>query len=642
MGRVSGKRDICRGGIPAAIAAPVRRTSLTPTLSLRARGSWFQSIQGEAFLQRLSQFDCAGMPFLGKAMKNMEIARIFSDIADILEIRQDNVFKIRAYRRAALNLEGLNRDLAELSHKELLEIPGVGADLAARIEEYLQTGAMELYDQLKQEIPAGVFALLAIPDLGPKTAKAIYDALQVTSIEELEQAALEHRLIGIKGIKQKTEENILKGIAAVKRGRERKPLGHMLPAALDLVEALKKQARVERIEIAGSIRRRRDTIKDIDIVATSPDPAGVMEAFVNLPQVHDIIMRGPTRASVTIREGVGVDLRVVEPESFGAALAYLTGSKEHNVRLREMAQKRGLKINEYGVFREEDNQRIGGADEEDIYRLLDLAFVPPVLREDRGEIEAAQTGMLPQLVTLSDIRGDLHVHSRWSDGAHGIAELAEAAQQRGLSYIAVTDHSQGLGVARGLTVERLSEQAAEIRELNRGLKGFRVLHGTEMDILADGSLDFPDDVLKELDVVVASIHSGFNNSKEVLTARIVAAMRNPYVDIIGHPTGRLIGEREGYPLDMEQVLQVAKETGTALEINAYPLRLDLEDRYVRRAKTLGVVLAINTDTHAKLQFDSLPWGISVAQRGWLERGDVLNALEPDELLKRLKQKRRKP
>jgi DNA polymerase (family 10) len=481
--------------------------------------------------------------------------------------------------------------------------------------------------------------MLAVPDLGPKTAKAIYDALQIASLEELEKAALDHRLSGIKGIKQKTEENILKGIQAVKRGRERQPLGRMLPAAEELVAALREKAPIERIEVAGSIRRRRDTIKDIDIVATSPDPAAVMEAFLGLTQVHDVIMRGPTRASVTIREGVQVDLRVVEPASYGAALAYLTGSQAHNVRLREMAQKRGLKINEYGIFREDDNARVGGENEEDIYRLLELSFVPAVLREDQGEIEAALKGRLPRLITAQDVKGDLHVHSRWSDGAHGIAELVEAARLRGLSYIAVTDHSQGLGVARGLTVERLMEQQAEVRALNRELDGFRVLHGTEMDIRNDGSLDFPDEVLAELDVVVASIHSGFNGTKEAMTARIVAAMRNPHVHIIAHPTGRIIGEREGYQLDMEEVLQVAKETGTALEINAYPLRLDLEDRYVRRAKELGVKIAINTDTHAKLQFETLPWGISVAQRGWLERDDVLNTLSAEELLKRLKRKK---
>ena len=572
-------------------------------------------------------------------MKNREIARIFSDIADILEIKEDNPFKIRAYRKAALNLEGVTRNLAELSHKELLEIPGVGADLAARIEEYLETGSMAMYDRLKGEIPAGVFALLAVPDLGPKTAKSIYDALQITSLEELERAATEHRLIGIRGIQQKTEENILKGIAAVKRGRERRPLGRMLPAALELVQALRELAPVERIEVAGSIRRRSETVKDIDIVATSPDPRAVMDAFVKLPQVHEVIMKGPTRASVSIREGVQVDLRVVEPDSFGAALAYLTGSKPHNVRLREMAVKRGLKINEYGIYRDEDNQRVGGANEEDVYRLLDLPFIVPELREDRGEVEAALAGKLPQLVTLADLRGDLHVHSKWSDGAHTLADLAQAARQRGLSYIAITDHSQGLGVARGLSIERLREQSREIRAFNEEQKGFRVLHGTEMDILGDGTLDFPDEVLKELDLVVAAIHSGFGFPKEKMTARIAAAMRNPWVSIIAHPTGRLIGEREGYEVDMEELLQVARETGTAMEINSYPIRLDLADKYVRRAKELGVAIAINSDTHYSNQFDTLSYGISVAQRGWLEKRDVLNTLEAPELLKRLAAKR---
>jgi DNA polymerase (family X) len=366
-----------------------------------------------------------------------------------------------------------------------------------------------------------------------------------------------------------------------------------------------------------------------------------MEAFVNLPQVYDVSMRGPTRASITIRDGVQVDLRVVEPESFGAALAYLTGSKEHNVRLREMALKRGMKINEYGIFREKGGEPLGGANEEDLYRLLDLPFIPPELREDAGEIEAAQAGRLPHLITLPDIRGDLHVHSKWSDGAHTIAEVAEAARQRGLSYIAITDHSKGLGVARGLTVERLVEQGKEIAAFNLGQTGFRLLHGTEMDIQGDGSLDFPDQVLQKLDIVIAAVHSGFGLSREKMTARIVAAMKNRWVSIIAHPTGRLIGEREGYEVDMEELLRVAGETGTALEINSYPLRLDLGDKFVRRAKELGVALAINTDTHAKSQFETLSYGISVAQRGWLEKGDVLNTLEVPQLLKRLGEMRKR-
>jgi len=565
---------------------------------------------------------------------------MFDDIADILEIKQGNPFKIRAYRKAALNLHGFSRDLEELSHKELLEIPGVGEDLAAKIEEYLRTGSMSSYQQLKGEIPAGVFALLAVPGLGPRTAKTIYDQTGVTSLEELERAATEHRLAGIRGIQQKTEENILKGIAAVKRGRERQPLGRMLPAALDLVQALTGRAGVERIEIAGSIRRRRESVKDIDIVATSPDPAGVMDAFVALPQVEGVTMHGLTRSSVTIRDGVQVDLRVVEPESFGAALAYLTGSKPHNVRLREMALKRGLKINEYGIFREEDEERLGGQEEEDVYRLVGLPFIPAVLREDRGEVEAAAAGRLPRLIELSDLRGDLHVHSKWSDGAHNLAQIAAAARDRGLSYLALTDHSKGLGIARGLSVERLMEQGEEVAAFNREQKDFRVLRGTEMDIGLDGSLDFPDEVLKKLDIVVAALHSGFNQTREQLTARVVAAMRNPWVSVVAHPTGRLIGEREAYDLDMEQVLRVAKETGTALEINSYPLRLDLNDVQVRRAKELGVALVISSDLHVLSQFETLHYGVSVAQRGWLEKGDVLNTLELPDLLKRLRAKRK--
>jgi len=562
-------------------------------------------------------------------------------MADILEIKGDNPFKIRAYRRGALNVEGLTKNVEDLSPEELRDIPGIGEELAAKIEEYVRTGAMHAYEKLRSEVPAGLLSLLAVPGLGPKTARLLHDKLGVTGIDELEQAAAGHRLAGIPGIREKTEENILKGIATVKRGRERHPLGAILPVALDLVEQLRKRTRLGRIEIAGSIRRWKETIKDIDIIATATDPAGVMAVFAALPQVEEVLMHGPTRSSVTIHDGVQVDLRVVEPESFGAALAYLTGSKGHNIRLRDRAVRMGLKINEYGIFREKDDKRLGGEEEEDVYRLLGFPWIPPEMREDLGEIEAALAGKLPRLVTAADIRGDLHVHSRWSDGAHSIAELVDAARQRGLSYIALTDHSKGLAVAHGLTVERLMEQQREIAALNKKLKGFRILHGTEMDIKSDGTLDFPDEALRKLDIVVASIHSGFRQTRDRMTSRIVAAMRNPLVSMIAHPTGRLIGERDAYEVDMEEILQAAKETGTALEINAYPLRLDLSDTHARRARELEVSLAINTDTHAIDQFDTLPYGVAIARRSWLEKKDVLNTLELPELMKRLGVKRKR-
>lgn len=569
-------------------------------------------------------------------MKNQEIARIFSEMADILEIKGDNPFKIRAYRRAALNIEGLSRSVEDLSRDELLEIPGIGEELTAKIVEYIGTGAIHAHDKLKGEIPAGLLSLLAVPGLGPKTARQLFEQSHITSLDDLEQAAREHKLAGIPGIQKKTEENILKGIATVQKGHERRPLGRVLPLALDLVEKLRKRARFGAIEIAGSIRRRKETCKDIDIVATSTAPDEAMKAFVTLPAVEQVIMHGLTRSSVVISDGLQVDLRVVAEESFGAALAYLTGSKGHNVRLRDMAVKQGLKINEYGIFREKDEARLGGAKEEDVYRLLGLPFIPPEMREDQGEVEAALAGKLPQLISRADIRGDLHVHSRWSDGGHTIEELAAAAKARGLSYIAITDHSQGLGVAHGLTVERLMAQKQEIAALNEQLSGFTILHGTEMDIKSDGSLDFPDQALKELDLVIASIHSGFKQTKEQITTRIVKAMKNPYVSIIAHPTGRLIGERDPYEVEMDDILRVATDTGTAIEINAYPLRLDLNDNHARRAKELGVPLVINTDTHSISQFDTLPYGIAIARRAWLEKGDVLNTLAVKDLQKGLK------
>jgi DNA polymerase (family X) len=569
-------------------------------------------------------------------MKNQEIVKIFNDIADLLEIKGENPFRIRAYRRAALNIESLSTDIASTPKDELMKIPGIGQDLAGKILEYIQTGKMHDYEDLKKEVPEGLSGLLSVPSLGPKTAKLLFEKLQVKDLDDLARLAREHKLIGLPGIKEKTEENIIKGIEMLKRGMERQPLGKVLPVAKDVVGYLKTHAPVDQIKIAGSIRRWKDTVKDIDILATSRDPKAVMNAFVHLPHVQDILMHGPTKSSVIIHEGLQVDLRVVEEDSFGAALAYFTGSKAHNIRLREMAVKAGLKINEYGIFREKDDKKLGGKREEDVYRILSLPFIAPELREDLGEIEAAIEGRLPRLIDSSDIRGDLHVHTRRSDGSHDFDELIREAKKRGYEYIAITDHSKGLGIARGLNEERLLEEKAEIEALNKKLKGFKLLAGVEVDIRSDGRMDFTDEILRQMDIVVASIHSGFRQSREQITRRLTSAMRNPCVSIIAHPTGRLIGERDPYDVDMHEVLKVAKETGTAIEINAYPLRLDLNDAYAKMAKEIGIRLAISTDTHITNQFDFMEYGVAIARRGWLEKRDVLNALDYHSLLKALK------
>jgi DNA polymerase (family 10) len=571
-------------------------------------------------------------------MRNQEIAKIFNDIADILEIRGDNPFRIRAYRRAAQNIDGFAKDVAEISAEELQEIPGIGSDLAGKIQEYVQTGSLRFYDELKKEVPSGLVDLLSVPGLGPKTAKLLLDKLHIKDIDDLEKHAKEGRLKGLPGIQAKTEENILKGIAMIRRHTGRFPLGRVLPVAEGIIDKLKEKPFISRLNIAGSLRRWKDTIKDIDLLASSQDPQKVMDFFVKLSQVKEIIMKGPTKSSVVTDAGIQVDLRVVNENSFGAALAYFTGSTAHNVRLREMAVKRGLKINEYGIFDVKTERKLGGEHEGDIYKILEMPYIAPEMREDTGEIEAALKGRLPKLIELKDIKGDLHVHTNYSDGSHDLQELIDAAKARGYEYIAITDHSKGLAVARGLSIEQILEQNNKIRALNKKLKDFKLLSGIEVDIRSDGTLDYPDEILKKLDIVVASVHSGFRQSKEQITKRITSAMRNPYVSIIAHPTGRLIGEREAYEVDMEEVLNTAKETETAIEVNAYPLRLDLNDMHIKKAIEKGVSLSINTDTHVIYQFDFMAYGIGTARRGWAEKKDVLNAGSYDELIKRIRKK----
>jgi DNA polymerase (family 10) len=571
-------------------------------------------------------------------MKNQEIAGIFNDIADLLEIKGENPFRIRAYRRAAQNVEGLTKDVAETPKDELINIPGIGQDLAGKIEEYVKTDRLQFYEDLKKEVPEGLSSLLSVPSLGPKTAKLFFERLKVKDLETLEQLAREHKLSGLPGIKEKTEENILKGIEMLKRGMERQPLGKVLPVANDILQHLKSKAPIRKLIIAGSIRRCKDTIKDIDILATSQEPKAAMNAFVHLPHVKEVIMQGPTKSSVIIHEGLQVDLRVVEEASFGAALAYFTGSKAHNIRLRERALKSGLKINEYGIFREKDGGKVGGEKEEDIYRILGLPYIAPELREDTGEVEAAVEGRLPKLIELKDIKGDLHVHSKWSDGSHDFEELIDEAKKRGYEYLAITDHSKGLGIARGLSAERLLEEKKELDAINKRLRGFRLIAGIEVDIRSDGNMDLPDEILKKMEIVVASIHSGFRQTREQITKRLVSAMRNPYVSVIAHPTGRLIGERDPYDVDMNEILNAAKETRTAIEINAYPLRLDLNDVYAKLAKEKGVSLVISTDTHIRNHFDYMGYGVSIARRGWLEEKDILNTLSYNSLIKILRGK----
>jgi DNA polymerase (family 10) len=573
-----------------------------------------------------------------RELKNLELSRIFEQIARILKIKGENPFKIRAYEKIALVLENLPIDIETIYRQGGLDnIPGVGEGIAKKIEEFLTTGKLEYYEKLKETIPSGVIELLDISEVGPKTAKLLYEELGVDNIKKLEKAVKQHRIKDLPGMGEKSEDNILRGIELYKRRKERVLLGTALPLAEEIVESLRQLKETNKISFAGSLRRKKETIGDIDILVTSQKPEKIMKTFISLPQMREILAEGPTKSSVITKEDIHVDVRVVEPISFGAALQYFTGSKTHNIKLRELAIKRGLKINEYGVFDSETGQRIAGEEEEEVYKILDLAFIAPELREDRGEIKAAQEGRLPQLVEYHQIKGDLHLHSKWSDGAHTIRQMAEAAKKRGYKYIAITDHSQSLKfVAGGLTEERLREQIEEIRKLNQELDDFTVLTGIEVDIKSDGSLDSSDEILSKLDVVIAAIHSGFKQESKIITERLIGAMQNRFVSIIAHPTGRLIGYRESYQVDIDKIMNMAAKTGTILEINAYPERLDLNDVYCRMAKDKGVQLAIETDAHSIDGLEFMNLGVDVARRGWLEEKDIINTLPLDKLLKRLK------
>jgi DNA polymerase (family 10) len=566
-------------------------------------------------------------------MRNLEIAKLFNEIADLLEIKDENVFKIRAYRRAAMNLESLTEEIESVAERGgLTDIAGIGKDLSAKIGQALETGRIEYLEELRKEIPRGVVELMEIPGVGPKTAKLLFEKLNVDSVETLEGLAREGRLLGLPGIKQKTIENILKGIQVVKRGRERMLLGRALPLAREIIQALEKLPQVKKISMAGSLRRMRETVRDFDLLITSTKPAKVMEAFIALPQVAEVLAHGETKATVRHREGIQMDLRVVEPECFGAALQYFTGSKDHNIRVRELASRKGLKVSEYGVFNEATGKRIAGATEEEVYKAIGLPYMPPEIREDTGEVEAAIEGRLPNLLTLDDLRGDLHAHTNWSDGHHQLETLVQAAHQKGYEYIIVSDHSRSSTVAGGLSEEKLLEQIGKIRALNKKYKNFRILTGSECDILADGRLDYSDRVLAQLDIVLCAVHSRFKQGRAEMTARIVKALSNPYVNILAHPTGRLIGERDPYDVDLEAVFAAAKRHGKAVEINAQPARLDLNDHHARRAKELGVKISIDTDTHFLDQLDNMTLGVATARRAWIGKSDVINTMPLRKLL----------
>ncbi|RLC89491.1 MAG: DNA polymerase III [Chloroflexi bacterium] len=558
-------------------------------------------------------------------MKNQEVAGIFAQMADILAIQGENYHRIMAYRRAAENIATLGRPIEEVWQAgELETIPGIGKTLAAKIDELMRTGRLGAYEKLKAQVPAGVVEMLQIPDVGPKRAALFWKELGITTIEALEQAAREGRLRTLPGMGAKSEEKVLAGIEALRRRTGRTPLGVAWPLAQAMLDALRQVPGVVQAAPAGSLRRMRETVGDLDLLVAAKDPEPVMACFRALPQVAKVLLSGPTKTSIRTHEGLQVDLRVLEPARWGTALQYFTGSQAHNIHLRALALDRGLSLSEYALKRE-DGSEILCATEEEVYTALGLPLIPPELREDRGEIEAALKGRLPDLIELKDLKGDLHFHTTWSDGHHSLLEMAQAARACGLKYALVTDHSHSLGVARGLTVERLREQRAEIEEVNRKMGGtFRLLAGIEVEVRADGTLDLPDEALAELDLVVAAVHSGLRQGREQVTARMLAAIRNPHVDIIAHPTGRLLGEREGADLDMEAIFRAAAETGTALEINAHPKRLDLRDVHVRRAIELGVKLAINSDAHGVNGFGVLPFGVATARRGWATAEDVIN------------------
>jgi len=579
-------------------------------------------------------------------MKNQELAKIFYEIADYLEM-EEMPFKPYAYQKAAITLETLERDIEEIykegGREALLKIPGVGESIADKIEEYLKTGKIKYYETLKKKTPVNMEELMRVEGLGPKRIKVLYQKLEIRNLKDLEKAAKSHKISPLFGFGEKTEKNILEGIEFLKRSKGRFLLGEILPKVKEVCQKLKSLKAVEKVDSAGSVRRMKETIGDVDFLVISKNSQKVMDFFVSLPGVVKIWGKGTTKASVRTKEGFDMDIRVVSARSYGSALQYFTGSKEHNIATRKIAQDLGLKLSEYGLFR--GPKMIAGKTEEEIYKTLGMDWMPPEMREDQGEINAALSHKLPKLIDYKDIRGDLHCHSNWDGGANSIEVMAKAAQDIGYEYLGISDHTKFLRIEHGLDKKKLAQQRKEIDKLNEKLApyrtkgsgaGFKILQGCEANILNDGSIDIKDETLKKLDYVIAGIHSNFKMEKTKMTERMIKAMKNPHVDIISHPTGRILKRRDEYQIDFGKILIVAKETGTILEINSYPERLDLNDQNIRRAKEVGVKMIINTDSHHKDQMRFMEFGIAQARRGWAKKEDIINCWPLEKLLKYFK------
>jgi len=572
-------------------------------------------------------------------MKNQEIAQIFYNIADILDMK-NVAWKPVAYRKAARSLESLSKPIEDIFKeggiKALEDIPGIGEGLAKKIIQYIQTGKIKEYEKLKKKLPKGLLQLMEIQGIGPKKAQKLYKKLGIKNIKDLEKAAKKHKIKKLKTFKEKTEENILKGIDLFKRKKGRMLLGLALPQAREISSELKKIKGVQRIEFAGSLRRMKETIGDIDILVITKNPKPVMDTFTKMSSVKRVLAKGETKSAVILKTGLQVDVRVLKPLEFGSALQYFTGNKDHNIKLRGIAIKKGFKLSEYGLFSKRGGKRVAGKTEKEIYKKLGMSYIDPELRENSGEIEAAMKGKIPRLITLKDIRGDLHIHTKASDGTNTIQEVAEACKKLGYEYICISEHSKSTSIAGGINEKQLEKQIKEIKKWNKKISGIKILTGIEVDILPDGSLDFSDKILKELDVVTASIHKKFKMSKKNMTKRILKAISNDNIDVLGHPTGRMIGKRPAYEFDFDKVFKAAKNTKTALEINCQPVRMDLDGSLVKKAKEFGAKFAICTDSHNLSQLNAIELGIAMARRGWCGKKDVLNTLPLNKFLKSLK------